>query len=99
MQNNFKVIKINTIGTWKRALDMARMTVGKKPLDKEPSSEQKKQMLLAEHSPIRMVVYDVFWEGIKQRVTVHYVRHHEGIEKFVSTQRDDRNKNITCSDD
>lgn len=39
MQNNFKVIKINTIGTWKRALDMARMTVGKKPLDKEPSSE------------------------------------------------------------
>lgn len=99
MENNFKVIKINAIGTWKRALNMARMTVGKKPLNKEPSSEWKKQMLLAEHSPIRMVVYDVFWEGIKQRVTVHYVRHHEGIEKFVSTQRDDRNKNITCSDD
>lgn len=44
-------------------------------------------MLLAEHSPIRLVEYEWTWGQIPQWVTVHFVRHHIGCEKFVHTQR------------
>ena len=80
---------IQTTG-WKRALNAARITVHKNPIDKEPSDTWKAKMLLAEHSPIRLVEFDWTWDDIKQWVTVHLVRHHEGCEKFVATQREDR---------
>lgn len=89
-----KISEIISVTGWKRALNAARFTAGKKPLDKEPSDKWKRKILLAEHSPIRLVEYDWSWEGIKQWVTVHLVRHHEGCEKFVSTQRIDRNDSI-----
>lgn len=85
-----RVTRIDVIGGWKRVLRAARRTVGKDALDKEPSNEFKRKMLLAEHSPIRLLEYDWTWENIKQWVTVHLVRHHIGCEKFVSTQRGDR---------
>ncbi len=52
--------------TWKRALNAARRTAGKKPLDKEPSDEWKDNILYAEHSPIRLVEYRISFEGIKR---------------------------------
>lgn len=85
-----KVVRLNQVTTWKRVLNAARRTVGKKPLDKEPSDTWKAKILLAEHSPIRLLEYDFSWEDIKQWVTVHLVRHHEGCEKFVHSQREDR---------
>ncbi len=87
------------VTSWKRALNVARRTVGKKPLDKEPSDSWKAKMILAEHSPIRLVEFDWTWEDIKQWVTTHIVRHHEGCEKFVSTQRDDRTNSSTSRDE
>ena len=81
-----------------RALNAARLTAGKKPLEKEPSDIWKKKMLLAEHSPIRLVEYDGIFEFIKMWVTTHLVRHHEGVEKFVSTQRVDRNPELEGMD-
>lgn len=75
---------------WKRVVNAARRTVGKKPIDKEPSDEFKRKILLAEHSPIRLLEYDFTWEDIMQFVTTHIVRHHEGCEKFVHSQRSDR---------
>ena len=91
---NMKVTRLNIIGGWNRVLNAARRTVGKKPLDKEPSDNFKAKILLAEHSPIRLLEFDWTWEDIKQWVTVHLVRHHEGCEKFVHTQRVDRNKEL-----
>lgn len=79
---------------WKRVLNAARRTWGKQPLDKEPSDKFKRKILLAEHSPIRLLEYDFTIEGIRQWVTVHLVRHHEGCEKFVHTQRQDINDEI-----
>jgi hypothetical protein len=79
---------------WKRVVNAARRTVGKKPIDKEPSDEFKRKILLAEHSPIRLLEYDFTWEDIQQWVTTHLVRHHEGCEKFVHTQRVDRNEKL-----
>jgi hypothetical protein len=79
---------------WIRVVNAARRTVGKKPIDHEPSTAFKRKILLAEHSPIRLLEYDFTIEDIRQWVTVHLVRHHEGCEKFVHTQREDRNEEI-----
>lgn len=85
-----KVIRMEKATLWKRALNAARRTIGKKPLYKEPSNSWKAKMLLAEHSPIRLVEYEWTWSDIMQWVTTHLVRHHEGCEKFVHSQRGDR---------
>lgn len=91
MEKKAKVARLECVRPdWKRVLNAARRTVGKKPIDKEPSKHFKKKILLAEHSPIRLLEYDFTWEDIRQWVTAHFVRHHEGCEKFVHTQREDR---------
>ena len=84
--------------SWKRALNAARKTVGKAPLDKEPSDGWKGWMLLAEHSPIRLVEYDISFESIRQWVTTHIVRHWLGSIPFVHSQREDR-RQLDCSRD
>lgn len=86
-----KIKRLELVTTWKRVLNAARRTIGKNPLDKEPSDSWKAKMLLAEHSPIRLLEYDWTWTQIQQWITAHLVRHHEGCEKFVHTQRIDRN--------
>lgn len=82
--------RLEQVTSWKRVLNAARRTIGKAPLDKEPSNSWKAKILLAEHSPIRLLEYEWTWEDIKQWVSVHLVRHHEGCEKFVHSQRGDR---------
>lgn len=78
------------VTSWNRVLNAARRTIGRKPLEKEPTDSWKAKILLAEHSPIRLLEYDFGWEKIRQWVTAHFVRHHEGCEKFVHSQRGDR---------
>lgn len=85
-----KIIRMEMVTLWKRALNAARRTIGKAPLNKEPSKSWEAKMLLAEHSPIRLLEYEWTWADIMQWVTTHLVRHHEGCEKFVHTQRGDR---------
>ena len=82
--------RLEQVTSWKRVLNAARRTIGKEPLDKEPSNSWKAKILLAEHSPIRLLEYDWTWGEIMQWVTAHLVRHHEGCEKFVHSQRGDR---------
>lgn len=89
---------IKQVTTWNRVLNAARRTIGKAPIDKEPSDSWKAKMLLAEHSPIRLLEYDWVWNNIQQWITTHLVRHHEGCEKFVHSQRADR-RELDCSRD
>ena len=90
-----KVIRMESAKTdWTRVLNAARRTWGKTPLNKVPSDKFKRKILLAEHSPIRLLEYDFTIEGIRQWVTTRLVRHHEGCEKFVHTQRQDINDSI-----
>lgn len=84
--------------SWKRALNAARRTIGKEYIDKQPSLSWEAKILLAEHSPIRLVEYDFGWKNIRQWVTAHMVRHHEGVEKFVHSQRGDR-RELPCDRD
>lgn len=81
---------VEQVTPWKRALNAARRTIGKNNLDKEPSNNWKAQAILAEHSPIRTVIFNWSWENIRQWVTTHLIRHHAGVEKFVHSQREDR---------
>lgn len=81
-----KIIKIK--GDWQEVLDDCRFTVGKEPIGKEPSTKFKKEILIAEHSPIRDISFKWIWEKIPHWVGVHWVRHKW--EKFVRTQREDR---------
>lgn len=83
---------------WIRVVNGARRTVGKKPIHKEPSNAFKRKILLAEHSPIRLLEYDFTWEDIKQWITVHFVRHHNGALPFVHSQRPDRNEVLKLLD-
>lgn len=83
---------------WIRVVNAARRTWGKKPINHEPSDKFKKKILLAEHSPIRLLEYDFTLEDMRQWVTVHLVRHHEGCEKFVHTQRTDINPELAGLD-
>ena len=82
---------------WKRALNAARRTAGKEPIDKEPSDNWKAGVLLAEHSPIKLVEYLIAFKNLRQWTGVHILRH-EFTLPFIHTQRGDRRK-LNCDRD
>ena len=63
-------------------------TVGKKSVN-APTQEWKEKLIKSEHSPLREL-----WFGIKMEVpyyvSVHFVRHHIGVNHYVQSQRNDR---------
>jgi hypothetical protein len=77
--------------SWTDVLNAARFTVRKPMTDKEPSEKFKEQMVMAEHSPLRELVFTIVLHDIPKYVSVHLVRHNIGIEKFVTSSRPDRN--------
>lgn len=81
-----EIIKIK--GDWTEVVDDCRSTVGKPSLGKDPSVRFKREILIAEHSPIRDISIKWRWVNIPHWVGVHWVRHKW--EKFVQTQRSDR---------
>lgn len=83
-----KLLKIK--GDWNEVLNRARTTVKKDAIEKEPSENFKRRIIIAEHSPIRSLVFCFKLTDLKSWVATHLVRHHVGIEKWVSTQRTDR---------
>ena len=83
---------INWIMTdWKRVKNHCRTTVNKEFTDNEPSDDFKKQLLISEHSPIRLIEIDWSWKNIKYWVSTEWSRHK--FEKFISSQRNDRQSN------
>ena len=75
---------------WAKVKRSARTTIHKDGEGAYPSDGWKKTILLAEHSPIRRIRFSWQWGGLKNWVSVHFVRHKFGIEHWVSTQRSDR---------
>ena len=73
---------------WKWVKTCTLNTVGKKSLS-EPTDEWKQKLIESEHSPIREL-----WFGIRMEipyfVSVHFVRHHIGVNHYVQSQRNDR---------
>ena len=83
-------VNVEQLTDFKLVRELARVTVNKDNLDTEVSEDFKRKILLAEHSPIRALMFKVTMIGIPYYVSVHLSRHKNGVEHFVSTQRTDR---------
>ena len=77
---------------WERCKMLAFNTVGKKYAGTEISDSWKHQILKAQHSPIRTLMFTIRLT-IPYFVSVHLVRHKIGIEHYVQSQRNDRQSN------
>lgn len=83
-------VSVTRVTDWDLVKEFAMATMGKE-FAKSPSSVWKAKILRCEHSPIRSLQFKIVIKGLPSFVSVHYVRHKEGIEHYVQTQRDDRN--------
>lgn len=93
-------VEVKKLTDWSEVLDAARFTVNKTDLGKEPSVEFKNRITMAEHSPIRSLIFVVTLYNVPSWVSQHIARHDkfaghtvregENDENFVSTQRSDR---------
>lgn len=81
-----EIIKVK--GDWTEVADDCRSTVGKAGLGHEPGRNFRQRILIAEHSPIRDIVFKWKWTNIKSWIATHWVRHKW--ECYVRTQRSDR---------
>ena len=81
--------KTTYVDEWQKVKDATMNTIGK-DTGKYPNSEWKRKLIMAEHSPIRLIKFGWRWKDLKYWVSVHLVRHWLGITHFVSTQRTDR---------
>lgn len=96
---NNKELKVEIVQetSWNRALNAARRTIGKDEINKEPSNSWKARMLLAEHSPIKLVEYCIKFKELRQWVGVHLLRHGFTLP-FIHSQREDR-RELDCPRD
>ena len=85
-----RVDLIGIKGAWREIANSCNTTINKGDGTKEPSSNWKRRLLLAEHSPIRQLLVKAKWYDLKSWVSIHIVRHKYGIEHWVRTQRTDR---------
>jgi hypothetical protein len=93
-------VEVKLITGWEHVLDAARFTINKADLNKEPSAKFKNGMLLAEHSPIRFLQFQIDLKNIPSWVSQHLARHDafamhtvrdaEKETHFVGTSRTDR---------
>ena len=81
-----EILKIK--GDWEEVVNDCRSTVGKGELGHAPSRRFKREIMIAEHSPIRDIIVKWRWRDMPHWVTVHWARHK--FEKFIRTQRSDR---------
>lgn len=81
-------IEIQRVTSWKEVLNAARFTQRKEPLDKEPSTTFKKNIIKSEHSPLRCLMFNIDLYDIPRYVSDHLVRHVHA-QPFVSTGRSD----------
>ena len=77
-------------GTWRQVANAARTTIGLDAGQGEPSSQWKRRLLLAEHSPVRKIIINWKWYDLLWWVQTHFTRHKFGVEWFVQTSRSDR---------
>ena len=75
---------------WMKIKSACMTTISKQAGSKEPNEEWKKKLLMCQHSPLRRGTISWKWEEIPYCISTHFVRHHEGVEKWIGTSRADR---------
>ena len=86
------IVTIERLTNWNIVLNEARKTMGLEDSENTPTSEWKKKILMARHSPIRGLIFRISIENLKYWISVHFCRHSVGVTHFVQSQRDDRNE-------
>lgn len=81
-----------TENDWAQVKRRALKTCGKKPVT-PPTTEWKHAILNARHSPIRRLFFSFDLDDVPYWLSNELCRHHEGVEKYVFSQRNDRQKN------
>jgi hypothetical protein len=81
-----EIVKVEN--DWKDVKNVSRTTVNKSHTENEPTDSFKLNMLISQHSPIRLIKVRWLWKGIKSWVATHWSRHK--FECFISTGRSDR---------
>lgn len=74
--------------SWNDVLNAARFTQNLAPLMKEPSDKFKEDIIIAEHSPLRLLQFEITIKDIPFYSMGHLVRHVHA-QPFVSTSRGD----------
>ena len=87
-----EVLEHPTDEDWLKAKQRALVTIGLKS-DRIPDIEWRKKMLNCRHSPIRKLAFSFYLSDIPYWLHTELVRHHEGFQPYVGTQRDDRCNN------
>jgi len=87
-KNILKTEIVKVEDDWKDVKNVSRTTVNKAHTDNEPGSKFKLNMLISQHSPIRLIKIRWIWKSIKSFLATHYSRHR--FECFISTSRSDR---------
>ena len=82
-------IEITRVTSWTDVLNAARFTKRKSLVDKEPSDDFKFKISKSEHSPLRCLIFNIDLYDIPNYISVHFIRHHVGVQPFVSTSRPD----------
>lgn len=86
---DMKVEVIDYKDNWQAVKNAAMNTIGSED-GKYPGSAWKRKILLAEHSPIRLLRLKIRITDVPYYVVMHLVRHKVGIEHWVESQRTDR---------
>lgn len=82
-------VEVIKVTSWKDVLNAARFTQRKEPLDKEPSDDFKRNIIKAEHSPLRCLMFNIDLYDIPYYVAMHFRTHKLVHVPFVSTSRPD----------
>lgn len=83
-----KIEIVEVYGSWNSVKRAALKTIGKRPVT-APTEKWIKSILLPEHSPIRLLAFSFNIDDVEAFVQTHLARHHIGVEKFISTMRND----------
>lgn len=88
-----QLLKAPTLEDWEEVKRRALVTAGFTKSKTPPALPWRVKMLEARHSPIRYLTISFYIEGLPYWVSVELCRHHAGVEKFVKSQRNDRQNN------
>lgn len=78
---------------WMKVKQRALVTMGLSTVKTEPDIEWKHLILRAKHSPIRKLNFSFYIQDMPYWLSTEICRHHIGIEKYVKSQRNDRQQN------
>ena len=86
-------VTVRSITANQEVVDRCRVTVWKDSLGHDPSEKFMNNIYFSEHSPIRDKMFVIELRSIPYWVSVHLVRHSQGVTPYVTSQRDDRHDN------